>query len=150
MLCFGGSPGDSKNQEQSRPSSQDTSVFCDWQIRWDDSTGTSPCSGSLNPRRDEASLDTSDGNKQVTNPSDLQAIILIPLVLPGTFPARDSSDQILLPGLQSVCLHCQQRETSTREVCLSQLKPTSETGEEDNPKQYFLLPTDCTEKCRWN
>lgn len=122
-------------------SSQDTSVFHNWQIGWVDSTRTSPCSGSLNPRRDKVSLNISDSNKPVTKSSNIQAVILGPSVLSGAFPVWDSSDQMLASVLQilrSVCLYHQQRETSTREAQLM-LKPMSGTGEEDNPQQFFVL-----------
>lgn len=82
-------------------------MFYDWQIRWDDNIRTPPRSSSLNPRRDEAMLDISDGNKPVTKSLKLQAVILTPPVLSGTFPVWDSSDQMLVPmrqDLQSACL----------------------------------------------
>lgn len=59
-----------------------------------------PCPGSLNPRRDEVSLNISVRNKPVTKPSNVQVMLLGPPALAGAFPVWDSSDQMLASVLQ--------------------------------------------------
>lgn len=84
--------------------------------------------------------------EQTNEPLNVQAMIPGPLVLSGAFPRWDSSDRCWHLCCRS-CNQCACTISREKPAHVStthlMLKPMSETGEERNPQQFFVLFISC-------